>query len=134
MVDSNGIRSGPSKIKAIKDMTAPENIQELGMTNQLSKFTSKLAETSKPLRDLLSNKRVWTWGPDQQQSFEKMKELLTCESAVLAHYDPQRDTRVSADASAYGLGGVLEQRQDDMSWRPVVYQSRSLTSCEQRYA
>ncbi|KXJ30128.1 Retrovirus-related Pol polyprotein from transposon opus [Exaiptasia diaphana] len=138
VVDSNGIRPDPSKIKAIKDMAAPENIHELrrflGMANQLSKFTSKLTETSKPLRDLLSTKRVWAWGSDQQQAFEKLKELLTCESAVLAHYDPQRETRVSADASAYGLGAVLEQQQDDMSWRPVVYHSRSMSSCEQRYA
>ena len=63
VVDSNGIRPDSSKIKAIKDMAAPENIHELrrflGMANQLSKFTSKLTETSKPLRDLLSTKRAW---------------------------------------------------------------------------
>jgi len=138
VIDSDGIRPDPAKIKAIKEMAAPTNIHELrrflGMANQLSKFTSRLAETSKPLRDLLSTKRVWTWGPAQQQSFQLIKELLTSDPAVLALYDPQRKTRVSADASAYGLGAVLEQQQDDMSWRPVVYQSRSMTSCEQRYA
>ena len=115
-------------------MAEPKNVHELrrflGMANQMGTFTSKLAETSKPLRDLLSTKRVWNWEHAQQQAFMAMKEILT-DSTVLAHYDPQRETKVSSDASAYGLGAVLDQQQDDMLWRPVVYQSRSLSSCEQ---
>jgi hypothetical protein len=41
---------------------------------------------------------------------------------------------VSADASSYGLGGVLTQKQLDDSWRPVVFISRSLSEAESRYA
>ena len=48
-------------------------------------------------------------------------------------YDPNRDTKVSADASSYGLGGVLLQKWEE-EWRPVAYASRSLTPTEQRYA
>ena len=33
-----------------------------------------------------------------------------------------------------GLGAVLVQKQKDQTWRPVAFQSRSLTACEQRYA
>ena len=53
---------------------------------------------------------------------------------VLAHYDRKAKTRVSADASSYGLGTVLEQKQKDQNLKRVAYQSRSLTACEQRYA
>ncbi|NHN23178.1 ribonuclease H family protein, partial [Bacillus amyloliquefaciens] len=38
------------------------------------------------------------------------------------------------DASSFGLGAVLMQREENMQWRPVAYISRSLSSTEQRYA
>ncbi|KAJ8340717.1 hypothetical protein SKAU_G00353500 [Synaphobranchus kaupii] len=34
---------------------------------------------------------------------------------------------VSADASSYGIGAVLTQKQPDSEWRPVVFISRGLT-------
>ena len=39
----------------------------LGMVNQLGKFSPLLAEHSKPIRDLLSSKNQFYWGPDQQK-------------------------------------------------------------------
>lgn len=53
---------------------------------------------------------------------------------VLAQYSPNLETMVSADASSYGLGGVLTQKQTDGEWRPVVFISRSLTKTASRYA
>ena len=64
----------------------------LGMTNQLSKFSPKLAETSKPLRDLLSKKNMWSWGVPQRNSFNEMKRILSSDVAVLALYDPEADS------------------------------------------
>ena len=52
---------------------------------------------------------------------------------VLVHYSPERGTKMSADASSYGLEGVLLQN-DGQDWRPVFYASTSLTDTEQRYA
>ena len=41
---------------------------------------------------------------------------------------------MSADASCFGLGAVLMQRQEGGVLKPVAYISRSLTPTEQRYA
>ncbi len=61
-----------------------------------------------------------------------LKVWLT-KAPVLAHYDPFKETAVSADASSYGIGGVLLQKHDN-SWKPVAYCSRRLTGSETRYA
>ena len=49
---------------------------------------------------------------------------------VLALFDPQYDTTLSADASSYGLGAVLLQRQPGGQLKPVAYISRSMTATE----
>ena len=53
---------------------------------------------------------------------------------VLALYDPQANTKICADASAYGLGAVLLQQHSDMHWKPVTYASRSISDTERRYS
>lgn len=103
------------------------------MVNQQSKFSPHLADQTKPLRDLLSKKNQWSWGHDQQQAFERLKTALSS-SEVLALYNAENETILSADASSYGLGAVLRQTQPDGSLRPIAYVSRALTETEQRYA
>ncbi len=105
----------------------------LGLANQLGKFTPELADQTKPLRDLLSSKNEWSWGHPQTEAFQSIKKLLST-TPCLALYDPQRETILSADASSYGIGAVLKQKQPDGSLRPTVFASRALTSTEQRYA
>ena len=49
-------------------------------------------------------------------------------------YNAAFETRVSADASSYGLGAVLQQKQASGELRPVAYISRALSKTEQHYA
>ena len=136
-INESGISPDQEKVKAIIDMPEPTDVSGirrfLGMINQLGKFTPHLAEITKPMRDILSKKNDWTWGHAQQMCFAQLKESLTS-APVLALYNANRETTLSADASSYGLGAVLLQKQPYGELRPVAYASRAMSGVEQRYA
>ena len=136
VIDNTGIRPDPDKVKAIRSVLVPNNVGDvhrfLGSVNQLTKFIPNLADVTKPLRDLLVKNNQWVWGEPQQRAFNQIKELLTT-SPVLALFDSNLETIVSSDASSYGLGAVLLQRQPEVELKPVAYISRSMSTTEQRY-
>ena len=136
VIDHHGISPDPRKTSAISAMKPPSSVTELrksmGMVNQMGKFSPNIAQISKPLRELLSTKNAWIWGAAQEDSFNKLKEEISSHR-VLGLYDPPATTKISADASTYGLGAVLLQKQLDQ-WRPIAFSSRALSKTELRYA
>lgn len=115
LVGTSGIRPDPSKVSAVKYMTEPTDKHELrpflGMVNLSGKYIPRLAELTHPLREL-SKKNAWVWSPHQQHVFNVIKEKLSSAPA-LATFDPALETTLSADASSYGLGAVMTQKQKD---------------------
>ena len=81
VLDKDGISTDPEKTSAISQMDQPNNVSELqrfmGMLNQLGKFSPNHASITQPLRQLLSTKCTWTWGPAQEESFKTAKAELT---------------------------------------------------------
>lgn len=136
VINQDGVSADPNKTKAVVDMSQPTNVTELrrflGMVNQLGKFSSRLADLSQPLRELLSKDQTWLWGPPQDSSFKAIKAELA-KPTVLALYSATSPTKISADASAYGLGAVLLQQHEE-HWKPVAFASRSMTDTEKRYS
>ena len=88
----------------------------------------------KPLHDLLSSRNHWRWEASQETAFQNVKATLTSGETMCA-FNPTLETIVSADASSFGLGAVLRQRQpEDKTLRPVAYISRVMSETEKKYA
>ena len=68
------------------------------------------------------------WGPQQESAFRDIKCAIA-NATTLAYYDPNKPFTISADASSYGIGGVITQEG-----RPITFASRTLALAETRYA
>ena len=123
-------------MKAITALQTPTNAPELckltGMINYLGRFIPNLATVMHPMTELLKSDTASTWGPPQETAFTKVKEMISS-NTVLAFYGPKKPTVVCAEASSYGIGGVLEQGPSDQL-RPACFCSRTRTETEVRYA
>jgi hypothetical protein len=73
------------------------------------------------------------WGLPQEDSFMKLKELITSASILVL---PNEDLlfRLEADGSWIATGMVLSQQQvDDNAWHPVAFLSKVLNLVKQNY-
>ena len=131
-----GTSPHPNKVKAIVDLEQPNDGSELrsvlGMVNHLGQYLLHLSTVTKPPNDLLKQDSAWNWSCEQDDALTKIETMVTS-APTLAYFHPNKPTTVSADASSYGIGGVLMQMIDGKQ-HPVAFCPRTLTVTEQQYA
>jgi hypothetical protein len=136
VVSAEGFRPDPDKTRAIKEFPVPNNRKDLrrffGIVNYLGKFSPLIATRSARLRKLLAKESDWVWSAELDADFRAMKDTISSET-TLCQFDMNKETILSADASAFGLGVAVMQRED-AGWKPVAYASRALSPAEMRYA
>ncbi|XP_057310486.1 uncharacterized protein K02A2.6-like [Hydractinia symbiolongicarpus] len=134
---TDGISPDPSKVTAVNKFKTPTTSTEvrsfLGLVNYCSQFIKDYSTLSAPLRKLTKKNTPFIWTDLEQKSFDLLKEKL-CTSETMAFYNPEAETDIIVDASPYGLGAILTQKQKDGNFKPVAYGSRALTPVEQRYS
>lgn len=137
VLDEKGVYPSQDKVRAIHDAPAPMTIKELraflGLVNYYGRFVPQQSTVLAPLYNLLKDETTWRWGKAEQDSFNKCKRLLTSDK-VLMHYDPHLPLTLACDASAYGIGAVIQHTTPDGKEHPVAYASRSLSPAEKKYS
>lgn len=137
VVDQNGLRTDPDKIKAIVEYPAPNTMTQLrrfpGLCSWYRRFIRNFSETASPLYNLLKGqlrKGKIKWNKDADDAFEKIKLALTS-APVLTTPDFTKLFTLQTDASNNG-GAVLTQGEGDKE-RVIAYASRSLRGAEKNY-
>ncbi|XP_021990648.1 uncharacterized mitochondrial protein AtMg00860-like [Helianthus annuus] len=112
IVSSQGIHVDPSKIEAVKNWCTPKSVTEirsfLGLAGYYRRFIADFSKIAVPLTTLTQKEKPFVWGPEQEESFQTLKNLL-CNAPVLTLPDGNEDFVVYCDASNRGLGCVLSQ-------------------------
>ena len=77
---------------------------------------------------MTSKQAKFIWSQQHESAFQEVRELVV-KHPVLKYYDLQEEVTVQCDASEYGLGAALLQKD-----QPVAFASRSLSQTERQYA
>lgn len=135
-ISAEGIRPGLDKIKAVSDFPVPKNVHEvrrfLGLTSYFRKFIKGFSSIAKPISSLTKKDVAFVWNNEEQLAYEQLKTKLV-QRPILALYNRDAETEVHCDASKIGLGGILFQKQEDHTLKPVQYFSRTTTKEEKIY-
>ena len=134
---SNKVIAKGSKVEAVTNMPAPTDVQGLrsflGSVQFYRKFLPNLSTVLEPLHRLTRSDVRWSWGETEQETFQKIKDLLS-EDIVLAHFDPSVPIGIACDASEVGIGAVLFHCYVDGSERPIANASKTLSDTQRKYS
>jgi hypothetical protein len=137
IISHNKVEMDPVKIAGVADWPMPSNKKEVqsfvGFVNFYRCFIPGFSHHVRALFDLTMKDVRFIWGLPQEDSFMKLKELVTS-APVLVLPNDNLPFRLEADSSGIATGAVLSQQQvDDNTWHPVTFLSKALNPVEQNY-
>jgi hypothetical protein len=134
IISHNKVEMDPVKIAGVADWPTPSNKKEVqsfvGFVNFYRRFIPGFSHHVRALFDLTMKDIRFIWGLPQEDSFLKLKELVTS-APVLVLLNDDLPFRLEADGSGIATGVVLSQQQvDDNVWHLVAFLSKALNPVE----
>ena len=106
---------------------------DLGFVNFYCRFIENFAKMSKPLCNLTKKNITWTWGVEQQNTFEVLKKAFTT-APVLRIPNDKDSFKLSTNASNFATGAILSQKNMQTNlWYPVAFFFKSLDVYKRNY-
>ena len=125
----------PDKIQALKDWPTPNCITDvrafLGRASYYRKFVKGFATIAEPLMALNKKMVRFSWTPQAQDAFERLKQALM-DVTSLAFPVPYLPCILDTDASEVAIGAVLSENIDGEE-RPIAFFSKVMNPAQKQY-
>ncbi|PIC44089.1 hypothetical protein B9Z55_004579 [Caenorhabditis nigoni] len=127
-----------ANVAKILEFPVPSNVNEIrrfvGMAGFFRKFIPNFSDIAEPLTRLTRKEKKFTWDMEQQESFEKLRDVLVSEP-ILGFPDYDKPFHIFCDASAVAQGAALMQTrpEDEKDYCVIAYTSRTLSDTETRW-
>ena len=130
------IHMDPAKLSTIAAWPLLKTVKAvrsfLSFCNFYCKFISGFSNIIAPLTALTWKTQPWTWGPDQQHTFDTL--LTKFQTTPVLHLpNVHQPFIVMTDASLLASEGVLMQQDRNSDLHPCAYLSQTFTSAERNY-
>src|SRR5262249_24125116 len=129
-IGTRGIEISETRFAELTQAPTPRNAKEtLSFLCKLAwvrNFLPRYAELEIPLRQVTAKDAAFQWGAEQQDAFDKLRELVRS-AGILRH--PRRGVpyTITCDASQLGCGGWLTQPDAGTD------EPRAIASCSRRF-
>ena len=137
IVRRDGLHPDPKKVEKVRDWPTPKTVKEirsfLGLASYYRRFMKDFSKIAKPMYKLIRKDEEFNWGKEQEEAFNKLKQLLI-NAPVVAYPDFNKPFILHTDGSHTGLGAVLEQKDEEGRGRVIAYASRTIRGAEERYS
>ena len=133
IVNSQGIKASPNKIKVVLDMQPTSNTKEIqrltGRIAALSRFISRSNDKCRPFFQVL--KKAFHWDDQCEEAFSTLKTYLRSPPVLVSPSEGELLTFYLV-VSDFSTSTALVRERDRIQ-QPVYYCSRALRGAEERY-
>jgi hypothetical protein len=137
VIGEGQVEPDPDKIRALLEAPEPTSRKDLksfvGALAWNRKYIPNVHDLCAPFRDLMKERTPWRWEETHAEALRaiknKMKDVLPLMS--IRNGEPMI---LGTDASSYGLGASLTQKDEQGDERPIFFASRMMTEAELKWA
>lgn len=134
-INQNEIRPTNEGVQGVVDFPVPTTTRKVhafvGLAGYFRKFIRNFSIIAKPLYNLLKKDEPFKFGVKELEALEKLKNILS-NGPVLAIYNHTYETELHTDASKWGFGAMLLQKQEDKLFHPVFFFSKRTDQHEEK--
>ena len=145
VINQDGVKPDPDKVKAVRLMAAPISVKEVrafvGMCSYYRRFLPNFSRIAEPLIALTRKYAKFQWSQRCQLAFDQLKDNLTI-VPQLAYPDINKPYVLYTDASDTCIGACLTQPCEDgenilpnvRNEKPIYYLSHKLSDTQTRWS